>query len=194
MIKMMALKNLYKETHWNIVSSIDVEAWNNTFNSILCQVSGREFFDRIFETSCYEFVMDIFNESLFLLTDMVRTWLWDGQNGGIEGLCQKFWSWIYSALALKTARLTGHLFYILINGDDCRIFILLSKDLIAKNELNDVLSQMAIHFKSKFLEFGFNLKLEETYYSESLLEFGKVYLYNNASMTCTLKKGSKFTD
>lgn len=87
---MMALKNLHKETHWNIVFSIDVEAWNNTFNSVLCQVCGREFFDKVLGTECYEFVMDIFNESLFILTDMVQTWLWDGQNGGIEGLCQKF--------------------------------------------------------------------------------------------------------
>lgn len=135
--------------------------------------------------------MDIFLEALFIITDMVKTYLWDGQNGGIEGLCQKFWSWIYSALASKTVRLTGHLFYILINGDDCRIIILLPKNLITKEELGEVLKKMTEHFKTKFSEFGFNLKLEETYYSEGLIGFGKVYLYNNSWMSSNLKKGSK---
>lgn len=36
MLKIMALKSLYNETHWNIAFSIDVEAWNNMFNAILC--------------------------------------------------------------------------------------------------------------------------------------------------------------
>jgi hypothetical protein len=46
-------------------------------------------------------------------------------------------------------------------------------------------------FKESYNEFGFNLKIEESYTSESLLGFGKIYLVDQVWQTATIKKGCK---
>lgn len=183
--------NIDNSDHYVVNFSIDVEAWNNNFRRPFCEPIGKEFFDKIFGTSHYEAIMKCFEASRFLVSDGLFDYTWEGQNGRIDGLAQKFWTWIYDTVANRVAFITGFPFFIMVNGDDLRVILMIPKNQISDDELKDYLIELSVQFESEYRKYGFHLKLQETYCSSQLLGFGKVYIYDSAFCTNTLKKVAK---
>lgn len=107
--------------------------------------------------------MDIFENSKFLATDGVFTATWEGQWGGIEGLAQKSWTWIYETVASKVAKDTGYHYHLMVNGDDWRVILYIPEDTITMEELPERLRLIAENFEEEYQMFGFTLKLQESY-------------------------------
>lgn len=173
-----------------ITFSIDVEAFNNNFRRSVCEPVGKEFFNKIFGVEHFSHIMDTFEKSLFTVTDGILTHKWEGQYGGIEVLFQKFWTWIYESVASRVAELTGFQHFIMVNGDDLRVVLVLpSANMEAEGK--QLLERIAKDFESNYKKFGFKLKLQDTYYSSEYIGFGKIYLYRGAFCSNILKKGAK---
>ncbi|QPB73986.1 RdRp [megalopteran chu-related virus 119] len=194
--KLYVLSNLpkkYKDCY-SFYISIDVEAWNNNFRNEVVGPVGREIFDKMFGISkYYENIMNVFHDSSFIITDGVHDFKWEGQLGGIEGLAQKPWTWIYEAAASRIAELTGYNYHMMVNGDDIRIILLIPKNEINKEELKAHLQGIANDFEANYKKFGFNVKLQETYFSSELLGFGKVYTFDGHFCSQTIKKSLRIT-
>lgn len=177
--------------HYVVNFSIDVEAWNNNFRRPFCEPVGREFFDKIFGINQYVNIMKCFEASKYLVTDGLFDYSWEGQYGGIEGLAQKFWTWIYDTVANRVAFITGFPFFILVNGDDLRVILMIPKEQVPLEELKNYLDELGSQFESEYKKYGFHLKLQETYSSSELLGFGKIYIYDSAFCSNLLKKVAK---
>ena len=171
--------------------SIDVEAFNNNFRRSACEPVGREFFNNLTGTQHYTHIMDTFEKSLFTITDNIHLYSWNGQYGGIEGLFQKFWTWMYEAVADRVATLTRFNHFILVNGDDLRIVLLIPKAEAENVDLRVLLDEINQSFETNFTRFGFKFKLSETYTSTFHLGFGKIYLTKGYFNSNTLKKVAK---
>lgn len=174
--------------------SMDVEGFNNMFRRPFCEPIGKNFFDKIFNTGHFARFMDMFEQSIFLLSDQLLDLKWKGQWGGIEGLAQKIWTWIYETVASKVAEGLGYDFQLLVNGDesdDLRVILFIPTHSVEKEDLPQLLRNIAINFKQEYGSFGFSLKLEESYYSLSMLGFSKMYMVDKHWYSTTLKKGAK---
>jgi hypothetical protein len=79
----------------------------------------------------------------------------------------------------------------MVNGDDLRIVMMATTQWVDESGLPEFVQQLFQTFKDSYQEFGFNLKTEESYTSQSLFGFGKIYLVDRAWQTATLKKGCK---
>ena len=79
----------------------------------------------------------------------------------------------------------------MVNGDDLRVVMLVPKKIVSDDKLPKFVNDLFTSFKDSYNEFGFNLKIEESYTSQSLLGFGKIYLLGRCWQSATLKKGCK---
>lgn len=178
--------------YYAVYISIDVEAWNNNFGRPYCEPVGEHFFDKIFGTSHFKHVMRTFEVSRYLIDDGVFEYSYQGQYGGIEGQAHKFGTWLYNAVASRVAASTGQTNFILVNGDDLRVILLFAKeDYPDPNLFKKALQNIALDFENEYKEFGFFLKVQETYFSTSLLGLGKVYLNHGYFCSNMIKKGAK---
>lgn len=171
--------------------SVDVEGFNNNFRDTICTPVANEFFNKLFGTTNFSFTMKLFEQSYIYASDGVIDIGWDGQLGGIEGLYQKFWTWIYGSVAEKVAEQFGYKYHIMINGDDLRVVLLIPRHEYNKMTFRGKLTTIAQEFEQNYNKFGFKLKLQETYFSSEYLGFGKMYIYQGHFLSMTLKKGQK---
>lgn len=174
-----------------IFISVDVEAWNNNFRRSVCEPVGREFFNKIFGVPYFQNVMDTFENSLITVTDGLLEYYWDGQLGGIEGLFQKYWTWMYESVAARVADVTGYPNFIMVNGDDLRVVLLVPKSDFEGKDTLEFVKTIAMNFEKNYSLFGFKLKIQETYFSTNYLGFGKIYVHDGHFCSNTLKKGAK---
>ena len=70
--------------------SLDFSAWNHYFRRTNVDVVGARVLDKFYGANIYSKTMKAFEETLFLLQDSNRAFIWDfaGTLGGIEGLNQ----------------------------------------------------------------------------------------------------------
>nr|DAZ87763.1 TPA_asm: hypothetical protein [Pseudoglobulus fluke virus] len=185
----------YTTTHHSLIIGVDAEAWNNYFRATLVDTFGGEFFDRIFGIDFYSQTMRVFNKGLIYHRDAAdRLILWEGQEGGIEGLAQKVWTWIYTVIARLVLYLLNLEGYMMVNGDDMRIIVLIPKNKVSSaEELNklqrDLMGQLQILFET----YGIIMKTEETNMTHELLCFGKNYVVNGINLPGSMKKIIKAT-
>lgn len=88
----------------------------------------------------------------------------------------------------RLAELLGYHFEVMVNGDDLRIVLFVSRNEIPHEKLGEHLVHIAKDFGTNYAKFGFKLKLQETYYSSTLLGFGKVYTEGGIFSQQTLTK------
>jgi hypothetical protein len=77
--------------------------------------------------------------------------------GGIEGLSQKIWTWIYEGIAASVSDSTGYTNYLMVNGDDFRIILLVPKDMVPPGELHICISYLQKAFEKMYNNNGFTL-------------------------------------
>lgn len=98
--------------------------------------------------------MDTFENSFLYISDGLLEYGWEGQYGGIEGLFQKFWTWIYEAVASRVAETTGYQHFIMVNGDDLRIVLLIPKYEHNPTTFKEKLTIIASSFEENYQSSG----------------------------------------
>lgn len=181
----------YTQDSFTIIIGVDAEAWNNYFRAPLVNEFGRQFFDRIFGVKFYEHTMDVFQRSFIYHRDAADNIIyWEGQQGGIEGLAQKIWTWIYTVIARLVLHMTGLEGYMMVNGDDMRIILIVPKQLVDNDEtkLREYQNSLLINLRDLFRLYGIFVKVDETNMTRSLLCFGKQYVLKGMSLPAEIKK------
>lgn len=126
---------------------------------------------------------------------------WDGQGGGCEGLRQKGWTFIITSALSATEEVTGISSYIIGQADNQVIVALfpmedpdLSEEeylmkypLSLTNRINEYKRILESHING----LGMKLKLEETWVSTKLMNYGKEILVDGCYMTGALKRISR---
>lgn len=126
---------------------------------------------------------------------------WIGQGGGCEGLRQKGWTFITTSALLATEEITKVKSYIVGMGDNQLVVALFPKidhtlsDDEYMEQHSETLNESICHYK-KVLEdhvngLGMKLKLEETWVSSSLMNYGKEILINGCYVSGSLKRISR---
>ncbi|UHK03262.1 MAG: RNA-dependent RNA polymerase [Hangzhou scotinophara lurida lispivirus 1] len=126
---------------------------------------------------------------------------WKGQGGGCEGLRQKGWTFIITSALSATEEITHVKSYIIGQGDNQVIVVLFPKlvedvsdeEYIVNNF--EILSKQIEDYKEVLEKningLGMKLKLEETWVSTSLMNYGKEILVNGCYLSSSLKRISR---
>ena len=103
---------------------IDMEAWNNYFRDLMFAAFGREILDAIFGVSFFEKTMTSFILSCYYhVSGDGNVYTRKGQEGGIKGLAQKIWSWIYVTVGNPVVENLRYSCKSMVNRDDLRMAI-----------------------------------------------------------------------
>lgn len=174
------------------IVAVDAEAWNNYFRSCLVDRFGEEIFDRIFGCNYFRSVMRVFNQGLiYNVTQGKRITWWDGQEGGIEGLAQKVWTWIYCCIARLVISEVGAEGHLLVNGDDLRMILYMPR---AQVELHqDFNAYLLESLKNSFDAYGIRMKVDETVITRDFISFSRQAIINGVNIPSDWKKILKCT-
>nr|DAZ87770.1 TPA_asm: polymerase [Orientalis fluke virus] len=181
----------YTKDAYTIIIGVDAEAWNNYFRAKLVNQFGREFFDKIFGIEFYEHTMDVFNQSIIYHRDAAdNITSWNGQEGGIEGLAQKVWTWIYTVIARLVLHMTELDGFMMVNGDDMRIVLIVPKAKVDGDEqkLAEFQKDLLEKLRDLFRIYGIVMKIDETNITRSLLCFGRNYVLSGIALPGDIKK------
>ncbi|CAH0382888.1 unnamed protein product [Bemisia tabaci] len=124
-----------------------------------------------------------------------------GQGGGCEGQIQKLWTIIISSGSVVNMAETG-ISSVIVGQGDKQVLVLLIPVLDPSCTPDQYLQKYALDVDKVVGNFwvnlgrimngiGMELKLEETYVSTSLLNYGKDIIYNGSYLSGSLKKMSK---
>nr|WPV62229.1 MAG: RNA-dependent RNA polymerase [Jingmen bat jingchuvirus 1] len=183
--------SVYAPSCYSIIIGVDAEAWNNYFRSDLVDAFGEEFFDRIFGINFYRYTMSVFNLGLIYHRDATDQIIyWNGQDGGIEGLAQKVWTWIYTVIARLVLHLMDLEGFLMVNGDDMRMVVLVPKTRVETTgiSLQEYQSTLLLRLKDLFQTYGIIVKTDETNMTRALLCFGRNYVYSGINFPGDMKK------
>jgi hypothetical protein len=155
--------------------SIDAEKWNNKFRPSTVRPVMERTFDKIFGYPIFGKTMEAYEHTLFYVPDEDEVYWWDGHSGGVEGLNQDTWVAVYVAqirLALKKFD-PNMPFHILCKGDDLRVVVMVSPQVLAASSIGDVKDDVVAAIRDTLKDFNQTIKLEESYGSGRYLAFSK---------------------
>jgi hypothetical protein len=75
--------------------NFDSSGWNNCFRDETVKPVIRESLSKIFGNDVMHRIHEAYEKSLFVVPDGDITYTWEGQQGGIDGLNQYAWVWVY---------------------------------------------------------------------------------------------------
>ncbi|AUW34382.1 L [Blacklegged tick chuvirus 2] len=173
--KLQAFRNITKayRGYQAIYINIDASSWNNHFRDETVRPVAKETLDRLFGTNLFCKTHEAYQNTLIYVPDETHTWFWEGQEGGIEGLNQDTWVWVYInqiKVALEEVDVRYHL---LCKGDDLRVVILVPPDRIREEGVHKI-KDRAVEAISRVSELmGHTIKVNDSYGSAHYLAFSK---------------------
>ncbi|AJG39060.1 polymerase [Wenzhou crab virus 2] len=182
--------------------NLDCSAWNNAFRHETVSQIAAETLDRVFGTNLFNKTHLAYQQGLFYVPGMVDDIYWEGQQGGIEGLDQDTWVWVYIN-QIKTAMLDHDVHYhVFCKGDDFRIAVLISPRHLAEKSMLEWKNALVQSIAEVTEKAGHKIKVQESYGSPRYFTFSKhasvgkielpegfrkiqkVYGSNNAFLNC----------
>lgn len=153
--------------------NFDSSGWNNCFrDETVCPVI-RETLSNIFGNNVMHRIHEGYEKSLYMIPDGDNTYHWEGQQGGIDGLNQYAWVWVYVnqiKYAMKDLPVKYHM---LCKGDDMRLAILIHPTMLTVNTMKHYHELIVNRVETVAKEFGHEIKVQESYGSEKYFTFSK---------------------
>lgn len=217
--RLIAMSNTARGGSWvDVIIGIDFSKWNihwspfNTrifaeFLNLLFGVVGlfdfgHEFFSQaiVSLSSAFHIPGEFFADSTFS-AKVKHQYRWNYHLGGLEGIMQKFWTWITIGILLLVEHKTGISAEIVGQGDNqvCKIRIYLKMGNMTREE---ALKANDSHIKAVVQEFlktldeiasamGLKIKILESWVSDSVMNYGKQLFVHGACMPQLLKRLSR---
>lgn len=180
--------NVYPEHHLYQIS-FDFSKWNNNFRHESVDIPGAHILDRWFGTKIYGKTMRAFEESLVYLREENYTRYWEGQLGGIEGLNQDTWSFIFLGGVKHALDEAGFKYQVTVKGDDVRAVIAIPEDQIQEeadyNRIRDIILQ---RLQELCQSMGWQLNPQESFVSLTLIATSKQYQIRQTWLPAATKK------
>lgn len=151
----------------------------------------KEMFDSQFNTSIFHKTQKLFENSLIWSPNNQLIYFLDGQPGGVEGLAQYIWTFIYRYQALQSVSGIYKAERMLIKGDDLRIALVVDRAQMKGLSEAKFAKQIMETFKIKMGSFGHSIKISESYCSSIFLAFSKMFRHDDVIYSSILRKSQK---
>jgi len=155
--------------------TVDASAWNNRHRSEVIDKIMAPTLDQVYEWSIFSKTHLNYENSVFYVLDGKTTYMWDGQQGGIEGLNQDTWVVAYIA-ELKTALSKFNLrYHLLVKGDDARVILIIPPEYLRGQRLTlgELKNQLVTEVALVLGQYGQKINIQESYGSEHFFAFSK---------------------
>lgn len=175
--KLYAFRTIQKayKNHHVLRITVDASAWNNRHRSEVIDKVMSKTLDVIYEWPIFSKTHANYENSVFYVPDERCTYMWDGQQGGIEGLNQDTWVVVYIA-ELKTALAKFKVrYHLLVKGDDARIIMIIPPEYLTGRQLTlgDLKTSIVTEVSQVLGLFGQKVNIQESYGSEHFFAFSK---------------------
>lgn len=107
------------------------------------------------------------------MPDADRVYWWDGQQGGIQGLNQDTWVYVYIHHMKVCMEGPPYPHYILCKGDDLRIAIMVPPETLRTKSLDMIKKECLKQVSDKGKQFNHVIKVEDLYVSETYFAYSK---------------------
>ncbi|UOW66028.1 RdRp, partial [odonatan chu-related virus 136] len=153
----------------------DSKKWCNKWTSEVVDEVCKQTLGPYFGTRLWEHTMRSYQKTLFYVPDDEETYYWLGQNGGIEGLNQYTWTYVYIEM-LKTCLLEFSdqmPIQIMCKGDDVRIFLMIPPHILEQTTIEKFRTKVLQTVIENCAKFGHTINFEESYCSGVYFAFSK---------------------
>ncbi|UOW66031.1 RdRp [odonatan chu-related virus 137] len=153
----------------------DSKKWCNKWTSEVVDEVCKQTLGPYFGTRLWEHTMRSYQKTLFYVPDDEETYYWLGQNGGIEGLNQYTWTYVYIEM-LKTCLsefMDQMPIQIMCKGDDVRIFLMIPPHILEQTTIEQFRARVLQTMIENCAKFGHTINFEESYCSGVYFAFSK---------------------
>lgn len=167
--------------------SFDFSSWNNRMRSGTVDIAANVL-DGWFGVKLYGKTMKAFQHALVIYKDgkFIRQWM--GQEGGIEGLNQATWSWVFIGGMRHALEKTGFKYQITVKGDDVRAALVVPKSTLSIRSMENIKSEIMSNIQELCAHVGWKLNPNECYISRTLMSTSKSYFVNDVHLPNATKK------
>uniref|UniRef100_A0AAT9JPX4 RNA-directed RNA polymerase n=1 Tax=Blatta orientalis aliusvirus 1 TaxID=3133477 RepID=A0AAT9JPX4_9VIRU len=171
--------------------SFDFSKWNNNFRSASVAPTGYNILDRWFGTQLWGRTMQAFENALVYYKDKYYSRFWDGQLGGIEGLNQATWSYVFMGGVKSALEQIGAIYQLTVKGDDVRAAIAVPNIQVAQEGFEGMKNRILLQLQRLCTDMGWDLNPNETFVSLSIIATSKQYQANDTWLPASMKKVMK---
>lgn len=180
------MRNLYPDSViLNI--SFDFSSWNNRMRSDTVDVAANVL-DGWFGVKLYGKTMKAFQNAMVIYQDGKFNKIWYGQDGGIEGLNQATWSWVFIGGMRYALEKTGFKYQITVKGDDVRAALVVPNSALKIRTMNSIKDEVMHNIQELCAHMGWKLNPNECYISRTLMSTSKSYFVNDVHLPNATKK------
>nr|QPL15328.1 RNA-dependent RNA polymerase [Hymenopteran anphe-related virus OKIAV72] len=184
------------------ILNLDLSKWNTRFRHSLVWVFGRTLDDLFGMENLYTYnhvwfiTAQVFSNSRLTPPDYDNSrnpipgpYFHNNHLGGLEGMRQKLWTIITVSIIKVVALRLGLSITVICQGDNQVVVIKYRPH--QKHEKNQLRSLFLTELDTEFTKVNLKLKLQETWYSKKLFEYGKVRYYEGTAVSQGTKKISR---
>lgn len=168
--------------------SFDFSKWNNSMRKEVIDVAGANLLDRWFGKNIWGKTMRAYENALVYYTDKTRQRYWEGQAGGIEGLSQATWSYVFIGGVKSALERIGAIYQLTVKGDDVRAAIAVPRVQVDERGYDGMKQQILNELQHLCQDMGWQLNPQETFVSLSLIATSKQYQVNDTWLPAASKK------
>lgn len=168
--------------------SFDFSKWNNNMRHASVDVPAAQILDRWFGKKLWGKTMAAYENALIYYMDRSRKRYWEGQLGGIEGLNQATWSFVFLGGVKNALERVGVVYQVTVKGDDVRAALAVPNETLQQRGPEMVRTQILNDLRELCVDMGWELNPNETFVSMSLIATSKQYQYKNCWLPAASKK------
>ncbi|DAZ90591.1 RNA-dependent RNA polymerase [Belostoma flumineum mononega-like virus] len=174
--------------HTAIYLNVDASSWNSRFRHEAVGPVMSSTLDLIYNNTIFSKTHLAYQNSFIYVPDVDKCYHWDGQLGGIEGLNQDTWVYVYTHQIKVCFQQLNHPFYILCKGDDLRVCVLISPEILQDYSIQQIKTELMNKISSIGAKFGHVMKVEDSYASETYFAFSKNAVVKDIEQPQTFRK------
>lgn len=181
------LKDLYPD-HTVFQVSFDFSKWNNSMRHESIDIPAAHILDRWYNINLYGKTMEAYENSLVYYRDLSYQRSWEGQLGGIEGLNQATWSYIFLGGIKQALSDIGVIYQVTVKGDDVRAAIAVPKQEAERIGYGEMRDHIMDRLVTLCADMGWQLNPQESFVSFSLICTSKQYQLHDTWLPASTKK------
>lgn len=156
-----------------LIMSVDSKSWNNQFRSATVAPVAGAVLDKVFGVPLFSKTHTAYERALIYVPDADRIVYWNGQDGGMEGLNQDTWVFVYIHQIKVCMEGQPYPYFILCKGDDLRIAMMIPPEVLKTTSLDTIKREAINKIAERGQAFGHVIKVEDSYVSENYFAYSK---------------------
>lgn len=191
--RLYSIRSLHKAYTGHRILNInfDSSGWNNCFRDETVKPVMRETLSRLYGTDVLDRIHEAYEKGLYIIPDGESTYHWDGQQGGIDGLNQYAWVWVYINQIKYAMKDFDCMYHMFCKGDDMRIAVVITPKMLEYLPMKEWHKNIVQKVSDTAKEFGHEIKISESYGSEHFFTFSKAASIKSIELPQSFRKIQK---